>query len=404
MNSKIYFFFLLLIFEYQSYIFAQNNAPFGELVWSFKTNGMIIGSAVANENAVFFGSTDGNIYAVTKNNGTLLWKYATSSPVTSTPTVFNDTLFVLSENGYLYSLHAQNGSFLWSFKTNGEHKIDVWDYYLSSPVVSNEKIIFGSGDSCIYAVNKQDGKLIWSYKTQNIVHAVPVVENGVVYIGSYDGYFYAINEKNGSLIWKFKTVGDRWFPSGDIQKGATLAYGSIYFGSRDFNIYALEKAHGYANWNMKELGSWVVATPIVKDSVLYVGTSDSHHFYAMDAFSGEVLWKTDVPLNVFGECLVVDGSVVFGCFDGKLYKLNKTNGIVEGVFSTKLSELNKHLIFNEENQIHADIYERFSDIEKIYETILSLGSILSTPIICNNVIYFGSADNYFYALKLEKEN
>ena len=57
--------------------------------WTFKTDGPIIGSPAIANATVYFGSTDGNLYAVDQGTGTQKWKFKTfaARQVTSSPTV-----------------------------------------------------------------------------------------------------------------------------------------------------------------------------------------------------------------------------------------------------------------------------------------------------------------------------
>src|SRR5262249_12707841 len=148
----------------------------------------------------------------------------------------------------------------------------------------------GSADGNVYSINAMNGKELWHYTTGGMVHADPVVSNDTVYIGSFDGCFYALDGVTGKLVWKFKTIGDRFFPKGEIQKAALVTKEAVYFGSRDYNLYALDKTTGTGLWNMKENGSWIIATPYEKDGKIFFGTSDSHAFYSLSNFYGQMQW------------------------------------------------------------------------------------------------------------------
>ena len=58
--------------------------------------------------------------------------------------------------------------------------------------------------------------------------------------------------------------------------------------------------------------------PAVVDGVVYVGSGDSY-LYAVDAASGELLWRYETGDNVGSSPAVVDGVVYFGSDDGYLY-------------------------------------------------------------------------------------
>jgi len=369
--------------------------------WSFETGGKVFSSPAVADGTVYIGSGDGNIYAVHAESGTERWRFETGGAVHSSPVVENDMLYVGSQDGKLYALSALDGKEIWSFETKGEQSYGPWDYYLSTPAISGDLVIFGSGDSNIYAINKDDGSVAWSFATGDIVHASPVVSGGVVFVGSFDGYCYSLNADDGALIWKFDTSGATYFPKGEVQKAALVHGGAVYFGSRDYNIYALDAQTGTGRWNMKEQGSWVIAAPIVFRDRIYFGTSDSHNYYGMEAQTGALLWKLPLNMRAYGSAIVVDETLYFGCFNGKLYAVNPDDGEINWTFQTQGSLENYLNVYNDQDEFSDNFMLLRSDYEKMEEAILSLGSILSTPAAKDGTIYFGSSDGRLYAVSLD---
>jgi len=390
---KLLFSLLFIPFVLDSY--SQDT-----LLWKFSTDGEINSSPTISGNHIYFGSGDMNLYSVEKYSGRLNWKFKTQGKIHSTPFLYNEKVLFSSTDGNVYSLDKNSGKQNWKFKTKGEQRYDLWDYYLSSPVVYNKIVYIGSGDSTIYAIGADSGKLIWSYKTNGIIHATPVLKDSVLYLGSYDGYFYAFDSNTGKLIWKFKTVGDSYFPKGEIQKAAIIYNNSLIFGSRDYNIYCLDLKTGTGKWNMKERGSWIIATPFEYKNYIYFGTSDSHLFYCMDASSGEIKWSLPLNMRVYGSASIVDGKIVFGCFNGKLYFVDSETGKIEFTFQTEQSKTKYSSIYTSDDKFRSDFELYGKDIEKSEKQILSLGAILSTPLVEDHKIYFGDANGYFYGLKL----
>src|SRR5215471_7613015 len=47
---------------------------FHRIKWKFPTGSRVVSSPVIYENAIYFGSDDGNVYAVDAENGRQLWK------------------------------------------------------------------------------------------------------------------------------------------------------------------------------------------------------------------------------------------------------------------------------------------------------------------------------------------
>jgi outer membrane protein assembly factor BamB len=388
-----------------------------DLLWKYKTKGKIIGSAAVKDSVIYFGSTDGTIHALNEKNGNQIWQFKTGGTIASKPEVKDRRLYILSGDGYFYTLDTQSGTPLWRFRTGGEHRFirqtsngikynDIWDYYLSGAVVLNGRVYFGSSDGNIYSLDAKSGTLLWKYKTGNVVHATPVIKDKWLFVGSFDGYFYALNALNGKLIWKFNTIGDRYFPLGAVQKGASIYNGAVYFGSRDFNLYALDVKDGHGHWNYKEQGSWIIATPTIYKGNIYYGTSDSHAFYSKNAKNGTLNWKLPLNMRVYGSAAANGDRIYFGCFNGFLYGVDSNNGKIAWRFQTDGSRKKYHTIYNDDGTFRPDFSIYGKTLKKTQENevqIQSMGSIMSTPAIQNQTIFFGSTDSTFYAVKLPEK-
>ncbi len=375
-----------------------------QLLWKFSTGAAIHSSPVISGEVVYFGSADSSFYALNKKSGKLSWKFETKGQILSTPSIDQDKVFFSSTDGKIYALKKGTGSLLWTYQTKGEKKYDIWDYYISSPIVNDNVLYIGSGDGNIYALQASTGKQLWSFATNGIVHATPVIKDNLVLTGSYDGFFYALDSKTGKLLWKFKTVGDAGFPKGEVQKGALINDNAIIFGSRDYNIYALDFKTGTGLWNMKERGSWIIATPFFYKGNIYFGTSDTHRFYCMDTGSGKIKWTLPLNMRVYGSATVLNGEIVFGCFNGKVYFVDPESGKINSTFQTEESKNRYSSLFDSDEKFRKDIPLYGDNYVEVEKKILALGSILSSPLAEDQVLYFGDTNGFFYALvkKLQK--
>ena len=88
--------------------------------WMYATGGPIVSTpavgTVSGVSAVFFGSTDFFIYALSASKGTLLWSVQTGGSVAASALVnpFNPaTVYVTSRDQYMYALTTATGSVSW---------------------------------------------------------------------------------------------------------------------------------------------------------------------------------------------------------------------------------------------------------------------------------------------------
>jgi len=72
-----------------------------------------------------------------------------------------------------------------------------------------------------------------------------------------------------------KSLGQRFFPKGEMQFSPVVAGGIVLTGSRDFNLYAIDAEKGYCRWNKQYPRGWApVITATHHDSAVLAGTSD----------------------------------------------------------------------------------------------------------------------------------
>ncbi len=369
--------------------------------WKYKTGGRVYSSPLIAGNTVYFGSGDHHFYALDKQTGAMKWNFKTDGAVHSSAAIKGKLLYFGSADGSLYAVNKDSGELSWKFASGGEKMYGLWDYYLSSPAIENKLVYWGSGDGHLYAVDATSGDLKWKYDTGDIVHASPVIYKDKVFIGGFDGYMYALNKEDGSLIWKFKTVGANYFPKGEIQRAALIDDDVVYFGSRDYNIYALDANSGRGKWNMRQPRGWITATPVEYEGNIYFGTSDAHIFYSMNKQSGDVNWTIPVNMRVYGSAIIHNNLLYFGTFDGKVLGVDPSTGETRWRFQTQSSKHNYHTIYDENGEFKKDFVLYGTDYETPENMIHDLGSILSSPVIEDEVIYFGSSDGHLYAVSLQ---
>ena len=398
---------------------AAGIATFSKVKWKFHTGGMVIGSPAAVHGVIYVGSTDGNLYAIDSDSGKLKWKFQAKSRVPSSPAVANGMVYFAAYDGNFYALDASTGGLKWKFQTGGERRFagrhlhgvqpvaetmpDPFDCYLSSPVVWNGAVFFGSGDGNVYSLNAASGALNWKFKTGDVVHASPAIADGIVFIGSWDSYFYAIDASSGKEKWRFKTGEDPdIFNQVGIQSSAAVVEGVVYFGCRDSHLYALDAITGQKKWSFAANGSWVVSSPAVRDGKVYFVTSDSSLVYALDATSGEVLHSAGLNHWYLYSSPAIAGNMLYvGSTQGRFVALDLADLKMRWTFETDAS---KQLAAtytkadgtpNGEALFRSDFYD---DMVAGVERTMSMGSILSSPVVVDKVVYVGSADGNLYAL------
>jgi eukaryotic-like serine/threonine-protein kinase len=400
---------------YESYGIAK----FTRVKWKFHTGGRVVSSPAVAAGVVYVGSTDGNLYAVDLASGMQNWKFEAKSRITSSPAVASGLVYFSAYDGALYAVDAADGRLKWKFQTGGERRYagthlhgsqpagetmpDPFDFYLSSPVVWNGTVFFGSGDGNLYVLNAATSAPNWKFKTGDVVHASPAIDDGTVFIGSWDSYFYALDLATGREKWRFKTGEDPQIHNQvGIQSSASVAEGIVYFGCRDSNFYAVDAKTGQKKWSFSNHGSWVISSPAVKDGTVYFGTSDSGLFYALDAKNGTPVFSLKFQgWPMFSSPAIAGNMVYIGSHSGKLFAIDLTGQKQAWTFETDASTQNGPTYTKAdgtpkyEAAFSSDFYD---DVVVGVDKMMSVGAILSSPVVVKEVVYVGSSDGNLYAL------
>jgi outer membrane protein assembly factor BamB len=392
---------------------------FTRVKWKFHTGGMVYSSPAVVAGVAYVASTDGNLYAVDVVSGAQKWKFEAKSRITSSPAVTGGLVYFGAYNGNFYAVNAADGQLKWKFQTAGERRYagthlhgsqpaaetmpDPFDFYLSSPTVWKGAVFFGSGDGNVYSLDATSGAINWKFKTGDVVHASPAISDGALFVGSWDSYFYALDAATGHEKWRFKTGEDPEIHNQvGIQSSASVADGIVYFGCRDSNFYALDAKTGQKKWSFPNHGSWVISSPAVKDGIVYFGTSDTGLFHALNAKDGTPVFSLNfLGWPMFSSPAIAGQMAYIGSHSGRLFAIDLANKKQAWVFETDGSR-QSGLTYTKadgtpkyEAAFASDFYD---DIVSGVDKMMSVGTILSSPVIVDEVIYFGSSDGNLYAL------
>jgi len=390
------------------------------LKWTFKAGGPIVTSPAVADGVIYIASLDGHLYAVDQETGKEKWNFKSKMPIQSSPALAGGTVYFVSSAGSLVALNAVDGSVKWVFATEFERRFeaknlhgypsaaqtipDAWDIFVSSPAVAGNLVFFGSGDGNIYAVDAASGTLEWKFATKDVVHASPAVDRGIVYVGSWDSYLYALDAGTGQEKWSFKSGEDNVIHNQvGFQSSPAVADGVVYTGCRDAHVYALDAATGRKKWDYPTSKSWVIGTPAVRDGSVFVGTSDSSRFMALDAKTGRLRFNFDTAAYVFSSAALAGPLAYVGAHNGRLYAIDTKTGRLAWSFQTEGAKSDRLKLLDPQGGLNRGAFTPvFGDFEDMYIDIyrfISVGAIMSSPAVDKGVLYVGSMDGNLYALQ-----
>jgi polyvinyl alcohol dehydrogenase (cytochrome) len=180
----------------------------------------------------------------------------------------------------------------------------------------------------------------WTFTTGGDVSATPAVDGNTVYVPDWAGNLFAVDKKTGAQVWSHK-IGDYTGIAGDIARTTPAVAGNkLILGDQGgrlgggANVVAVSKQTGNLLWKTKveshPFGIVTQSAVMSSDNkVVYVGVasyeeilvafipgyvccSSRGSILALDADTGQILWKTyTVPVGysggaVWGSTPVVD--------------------------------------------------------------------------------------------------
>lgn len=178
---------------------------------------------------------------------------------------------------------------------------------------------------------------VWSHDIGDLdpdlrLGLVPAVDEQNVYVADHDGTVQAFRLADGERVWEHKTGEFHlWGDSGALpfSAGTAVANGKLVIGTTEGDVLALDAATGETLWRVNVNGE-LLAAPVIVAGFAAMRTTDGR-MVALDLATGEQRWDTvrDVPLlTVRGlSAAATDGQRIYAGFDnGKVAALNVGDG------------------------------------------------------------------------------
>jgi len=306
------------------YVYAVDAAN-GRQVWRRGTKGPVSATPAIDHGVLYIGSFDGKFYALDARTGAPKWKFSNAGErqfeakgihgwqpksqtipdpfdiYLSSPVVVNGTVYFGSGDGNLYALDANSGEQRWKFATG--------DVVHASPAYADGVVYVGSWDSYFYAIDAASGKERWRFHggEDPLIHnqigfqSSPSVANGVVYTGCRDSNLYAIDAATGKEKWRFNNNAS-W-----VITSPAVTQGKVFFATSDSALYHVLDAATGKSVLQQEDKAYMFSSPAIAGDVVYIGVTNGT-LEARDVASGTLLWdfQTEASKQNAGWVLTAD--------------------------------------------------------------------------------------------------
>jgi len=354
------------------------------------------------------------------------------------PVVIGDTIYFGSDDGNFYALDVESGYMRWVFKSGANIN--------SIPYADKDQVYFGSKDGKLYALSRETGQEIWNFPVRSQINSqVQRYGDYIVFVGDADAIYYLSLDGEeqfrihnpGWYNFTFLMADDvMYFATGPV----TEQVGPFDINKREF-LWFLPYHEMDAIW---------YSFCAIRGDLLYLGTSTifprtSFNYYAINRHTGKIVWEqyregvfnhegnTDFfynfdPLNLFPHgdferefrfflrnidlldfmapivwrdlVIFTGGDCVARAFDAATGELRW-----ERVFNTPISSAPTLAagrvyfgIMGDENNPPELVCISARDGSLLWQMDVE-GSILSAPVIAGKRIIFGTDESVFYVLE-----
>ena len=333
-------------------------------------------------NTVYFGSGDGNFYALDMESGFMRWIFRSGAEINSIPYADERHVYFGSRDGRLYALSREDGREMWSFPTNSQINSLVRRY--------GDYVIFVGDADAIYFLST-DGEEQFRINNPGWYHFTFLIADGVMYFATgprvLDVGPFDISTREFLWFIPFHEINAIWYSVAAIRNEL------VFFGTADIRLgtelgfYALDRRTGrivwsrnfdgvFPDWGWGRFEEWdfffrnmemldFIAPTVWRDLVIFTGGDAVAR--AFDADTGELRWEHVFDTPIASSATIAGNRIYFGLYGDDFHPARLVC----------LDARTGRLLW-------------YMDTE---------GSLLSAPVIAGRRIIFGTDRSVFYVLE-----
>ncbi len=287
----------------------------GRVIWSVEKEGLeISGGPGAGEGLVLVGTSNGEVLALSQQDGSEVWRSRVSSEVLSVPKAAQGMVLVHTVDGKLYALKVSDGSVAWMY----DRSIPVLTLHgSSSPIISGTKVICGFASGKLIAFDIDSGQQYWEatiavpsgrseLERMVDIDGDPVVQTGIVYVATYQGQLAAVSEETGDVIWRREL---------SSYAGLGVDYQYLYVSDAEDMVWSIDPKNSSSMWKQEKLHGRKLTAPAVLGNYIVVGDFEGY-LHWLSPEDGRMLARTRVGESAITTPPIIDGDVAYVLGDG----------------------------------------------------------------------------------------
>jgi len=330
---------------------------------------------------IYFGSDDGNFYALDAESGYMRWVFKSGAEINSIPYADKDQVYFGSKDGKLYALSRETGQEVWSFPVQSQINSQVQRYgdyiifvgdsdaiYFLSPEGIEQFSIYNPGwinytfllaDDVMYMATGPTVDLIgpydikkreflWYLPYHDIAaswYSFPAISGELLYFGTASGFgglylgYYAYNRRTGRKVWEqhrdgildmddFESVWDIFLRNVDCLDfmAPTIWKDMVIFTGGDKAARAFDAKTGSPRWE-RIFESPVSSAPTIAAGRVYFGLLGDNvnppKLVCISAQNGSLLWQMETEGALLSAPVIAGKRIIFGTDKSVFYVLEQ---------------------------------------------------------------------------------
>lgn len=168
--------------EIESFMYALKFES-GETMWRFPIKkvsargsgyqDLIHATAAYKDGKIYFGVENGRYYSLDANTGRLIWEKSGFGWFTTASSLDEENIYTGNWDGNIYAFKQADGVLIWKYQAEKDGPFEITRQpgggtekqgINSWPIITNNEVFIGAPNGYFYALNKRDGSVIWKEK------------------------------------------------------------------------------------------------------------------------------------------------------------------------------------------------------------------------------------------------
>ncbi len=311
------------------------------------------------------------------------------------------SLVYVANNQFVHAIQVENGFKRWQFPAEPQ---GAFATFATPQLTANGQLIISGYDNSLYSLNAENGVQNWAFPqvggAANRYIASPLAVAEKIFAPNADHRLYILGSQ-GNLVKTFEAQDPLWGqPASD---GTT-----VYLTSMDHFLYALDAQSGEELWKL-DLEATIVGSPALgADGMIFVGTLD-HTLFAVDPQSQREVWRLATQGWIWATPLIMDGQLFVGDLDGIFYGVDAASGEEQWRVDTGGAITGTPALFNDSLYIGNEAGRLFSiSLDgRSRELVLPetyQGLYYGSPIVAGDLLLLGITNNENIVIALDSDD